>query len=63
MMKLNLGINFAVVQFGDDKVLNPQILSLIQMVGGHWYYFDEDADKEFEIEALRPHYDVIFEVT
>lgn len=52
----------AVAQFGESN--NPDILQLsscLTALGIKWYYFDETADREFELKDLKEHYDIVFE--
>ena len=51
--------NIAIVQFGykDNENELKKISKSLEKEGiAHWYFFDETADKEFEVEALRPFY-------
>ena len=64
MMKTNLNTKIAIVQFGykpreEEIKANSKILTRRGIVD--WYFFDETADRDFEIAALRPHYDFIYE--
>lgn len=64
MMMINSDTNIAVVQFGrkpNDKELEKIAITLAREGLAHWYFFEETADREFEITALRPHYDVVYE--
>ena len=63
-MMINSDINIAIVQFGhkkDEDELQKITRQLAREGLAHWYYFDETADREFEVAALRPHYEVIYE--
>ena len=63
-MMTNSDTNIAVVQFGrkpNDKELEKIAITLARENLAHWYFFEETADREFEIAALRPHYDFIYE--
>lgn len=62
MMKTNMDINVAVAQFNDanSSVIESAITALGK-IGGHWYIFDETADKEFELKLLCDNYDLVFE--
>jgi hypothetical protein len=57
----NSDTKIAIAQFG-----NPDDTELKQMAqnasekGMHWYYFDETADENFEIEQLCKHYNIVF---
>lgn len=63
MTTINSDTKIAVAQFG-----NPDDEELIIMAkefseqGIHWYYFDETADKEFELAQLCEHYDMVFDL-
>lgn len=48
----------AIVQFGcfEDKEIAEKLKGQVD-----WYFFEEDADYDFEIKALYEHYDAIFE--
>ncbi len=61
-MKINLDIKFAVVQFGN--INNEELIEIAKEItkeGVRWYVFDETADREFELDLLREHYDIIYE--
>lgn len=64
MMKTNSNTKIAIVQFGhkpreEELKANSRILTRRGIVD--WYFFDETADRDFEVAALRPHYDFIYE--
>lgn len=64
MMTTNLEAKIAIVQFGhkkNEEELQKITRQLAREELAHWYYFDETADREFEVAALRPHYDVVYE--
>ena len=57
-MITSLDTKIAIAQFG-----NPDDEDMAQAAnekGIHWYYFDETADKEFELQQLCEHYDIVF---
>lgn len=57
-------INMAIVQFGhkkNEEELQKIIEQLTKKKLAHWYYFDETADREFEIADLKTHYDIVYE--
>lgn len=60
-MMINSDTKVAIVQFGnpDDEKLKKMTQSVSEK-GIHWYYFDETADEEFEIEQLCEHYNIVF---
>ena len=51
----------AIAQFGnpDDEDIKEMSQAASEK-GIHWYYFDETADKEFELQQLCEHYDIVF---
>lgn len=56
-------IKIAVAQF--DRLEDPglkRLASELTAQGVHWYIFDETADREFEIEQLKQHYDRVKEI-
>ena len=64
MMMTNSDINIAIVQFGHkprEEELKMFARTLAREQTAHWYFFEETANREFEIEALRPHYIGIYE--
>ena len=64
MMKTNSDIKIAVVQFGHkekEEELKMFARLLRKERTADWYFFDETADKDFEIKALWPHYIGIYE--
>lgn len=64
MMMITSNTKMAIIQFGHKpneeelKELSKQ-LSIKKIAD--WYYFDKTADREFEVAALRPHYDIVYE--
>lgn len=63
-MMINSDINIAVVQFGrkkDEEELKILARRLTKERLADWYYFDETANKEFEIKDLKNYYDFIYE--
>ena len=48
----------AVAQFGGTE--DPDLKGMAQTANVHWYLFEEDADKVFEINQLKEHYDFVF---
>lgn len=58
MTMINLDNKVAVAQFGDLE--DPTIGEIAKDSGVHWYYFDQTADKDFELEQLYEHYDIVF---
>ena len=60
-MMTSLDTKIAIAQFGnpDDTELK-QMAQAISEKGIHWYYFDETADKDFELEQLCEHYNIVF---
>ena len=60
-MMISSDTKIAVAQFG-----NPEDATLKEMAqaasekGMHWYYFDETADKEFELQQLCEYYNIVF---
>ena len=49
----------AIAQFGnlDDEDIK-EMAQTASKKGIHWYYFDEMADKNFELQQLCKHYDI-----
>ena len=63
-MMTSSDINMAIVQFGhkhDEENLKILARRVTKEKIAHWYFFEETADREFEIAALRPHYDFVYE--
>lgn len=61
MMKTNMDIEIAIAQFGNlDNVQLKEMAQAATEKGIHWYYFDETADEDFEIEQLCKHYNIVF---
>lgn len=48
----------AIAQFGNPD--DEDMAKAASEKGMHWYYFDETADKEFELQQLCEHYDIVF---
>lgn len=61
MMTTNLDTKIAIAQFGnlDDEDIK-EMAQAVSEKGIHWYYFDETADKDFELRQLCEHYDIVF---
>ena len=61
MMMTNLDTKIAIAQFGnpDDEDIKEMAQAASEK-GIHWYYFDETADKNFELQQLCEHYDIVF---
>lgn len=60
MMIISMDTKIAIAQFGnlDDE----DIIEMAQAAsekGIHWYYFDETADKDFELQQLCEYYDIV----
>lgn len=64
MTTIDSNIIMAIVQFG-HKPKEEKIKKLAKLLKkeqiADWYFFEETADKEFEIKALCPHYTIIYE--
>ena len=63
-MMINSDINMAIVQFGrkpNDEELEKIAIALAREGLAHWYFFEETADKEFEIKELKTHYNFVYE--
>ena len=60
-MMTSLDIKIAIAQFGnpDDEDIK-EMAQAVSEKGIHWYYFDETADKHFELQELCEHYDIVF---
>ena len=58
MMMKELDNRLAVVQFGGTE--DPDLKRMAETAYVHWYVFEEDADKVFEINHLKQHYDFVF---
>lgn len=61
MMMTNLDTKIAIAQFGNPD--DEDIKEMAQAASEkriHWYYFDETADKNFELQQLCEHYDIVF---
>jgi hypothetical protein len=58
---INSDIKIAIAQFGNpDDVELKEMTQATSEKGIHWYYFDETADEDFEIEQLCEHYNIVF---
>ena len=51
----------AVAQFKEIGNLD-EMTRATTAAGIDWYYFDETADREFEIKDLKEHYDIVLEI-
>ena len=60
-MMTDLSIKVAVVQFGDAEGLDEKIVKAIA-ANIDWYVFSENEDKDFAINDLKEHYDLVLEV-
>ena len=58
MMMKELDNRLAVIQFGGTE--DPDLKDMAQAAHVHWYLFEEDVDKIFEINHLKQHYDFVF---
>ena len=60
-MIISSDTKIAIAQFGnpDDEDIKKMAQAASEK-GIHWYYFDETADKEFELQQLCKHYDIVF---
>ena len=60
-MMISSDTKIAVAQFGnpDDAELKEMTQAASEK-GIHWYYFDETADEDFELQQLCEHYDIVF---
>ena len=60
-MMISSDTKIAVAQFGnpDDATLQEMVQAASEK-GMHWYYFDETADEDFELQQLCEHYDIVF---
>ena len=58
----NIDKQIAIVQFGEINGLDNGLITPIT-ANIDWYYFDETADREFEIKDLKEHYDIVLEVS
>ena len=61
MIMTSLDTKIAVAQFGnlDDAKLKQKAQNASEK-GIHWYYFDEMADEDFELQQLCEHYNIVF---
>lgn len=61
MMIISMDTKIAIAQFGNLD--GEDIIEMAQAAsekGIHWYYFDETADRDFELQQLCEHYDIVF---
>lgn len=60
-MMTSLDTKIAIAQFGnlDDEDIKEMAQAASEKEI-HWYYFDETADKNFELQQLCEHYDIVF---
>ena len=60
-MITSLDTKIAIAQFGnpDDKDIKEMSQAASEK-GIHWYYFNETADKDFELQQLCEHYNIVF---
>ena len=51
----------AIAQFGnpDDEDIKEMAQTASEK-GIHWYYFDEMTDRDFELQQLCEHYNIVF---
>ena len=60
-MMISSDTKIAVAQFGNpDDAQLKEMAQAASEKGMHWYYFDETADKNFELQQLCEHYDIVF---
>ena len=60
-MITSLDTKIAIAQFGNPDDENIKEMSQAASEKGiHWYYFDETADKEFELQQLCEHQKIVF---
>ena len=58
---ISLDTKIAIAQFGNPD--DEDIKEMSQAASEkriHWYYFDETADKDFELQQLCEHYNIVF---
>ena len=57
----SLDTKIAIAQFGspDDEDIK-EMAKVASEKGIHWYYFNETADKNFELRQLCEHYNMVF---
>ena len=61
MMIISMDTKIAIAQFGnldDENII--EMAQAASKKGIHWYYFDETADRDFELQQLCEHYDIVF---
>ena len=58
---ISLDTKIAIAQFGnpDDEDIKEMAQDASEK-GIHWYYFNEMTDKNFELQQLCEHYDIVF---
>lgn len=60
-MMISSDTKIAVAQFGNpDDAQLKEMAQTASEKGMHWYYFDETADEDFELQQLCEHYDIVF---
>ena len=60
-MMISSDTKIAVAQFGNpDDAQLKEMAQAASEKGMHWYYFDETADEDFELQQLCEHYDIVF---
>ena len=60
-MMINSDTKIAIAQFGNpDDAQLKEMAQAASEKGMHWYYFDETADRDFELQQLCEHYDIVF---
>ena len=57
-------IQIAIVQFKpfSNDAIGKTISKLIKTLHIHWYYFDENENRDFAIKDLKQHYDIVLEI-
>lgn len=60
-MITSLDTKIAIAQFGnpDDEDIKEMSQAASEK-GIHWYYFNETADRDFELQQLCEHYNIVF---
>ena len=57
----NSNAKIAIAQFGNlDDVELKEMAQKASEKRIHWYYFDETADEDFELEQLCEHYNIVY---
>ena len=60
-MMISSDTKIAVAQFGNpDDAQLKEMAQAASEKGMHWYYFDETADEDFELQQLCEHYNIVF---